>query len=206
MNNKVFSSFCLNALSVRSLYMWGTYGKKITENLISSKKKQYPNRYSESRLSLLRKNIDGETVGCDCTGLIKWALWTNGDLDAPIRYNAATDRGTGGLYREAKEKGIISTLPELPGTVVYKEGHVGVYIGDGNVIECTLGSRGDGIVKTKIHDTKWTHWLKVPEIDYIETTREPDILPADKPLHKTLTDNQKKISFLKKLKRIILKN
>ena len=59
-------------------------------------------------------------------------------------------------------------MPELKGLILYKTGHVGVYIGNGKVIECTLGSRGDGVVETNISAVKWTHWLKLPEITYIQ--------------------------------------
>jgi cell wall-associated NlpC family hydrolase len=166
-SNYQLVSFCELALQKPTLYMWGTYGKPITTSLLSSKIKQYPKNYSEARQKYIKSKIDGKTIGCDCAGLIKWALWTNCDINAPIKYNSKTDRGTAGLYSAAKEKGKIATLPEQPGVIVYKNGHVGVYIGNGKVIECTLGKRGDGIVKTDLNAAGWTHWLKLPEVEYV---------------------------------------
>lgn len=195
MTNREFCLFCEAAAREKTMYMWGTFGNKITKDLISKKKAQYPNRYSEKRLCLLRAKADGETIGCDCAGLIKWALWTDCDISKAPRYSSSTDRGTAGLYRAAKEKGLFSQMPDIDGLVVYKEGHVGVSVGNGDVIECTLGSRGDGVVKTRIEAAGWTHWLKIPEVEYQTEEKRPEIS-----VHK------KKVTVLDKLKKIIIRN
>nr|MBQ4457692.1 hypothetical protein [Clostridia bacterium] len=183
--NHILVSFCEHALKKKSLYMWGTYGKPITSSLISSKAKQYPDRYSPARIAFLKRHADGTTVGCDCAGLIKWALWTDGNIYGKIKYSAKTDRGAQGLFEASKEKGKINTMPNVPGIVLWKPGHVGVYVGNKEVIECTLGSRGDGIVKTPLSYGGWTYWLKVPEVMYIEDVAK------------------KKMSILEKLKMVL---
>jgi hypothetical protein len=68
------------------------------------------------------------------------------------------------MYYNAKESGPISTMPDIPGLAVWHEGHIGVYIGNGQVIEA-MGTRY-GVVKTELVDRGWTHWLKVPYINY----------------------------------------
>ena len=75
-----------------------------------------------------------------------------------------------------KEKGKISTIPEIPGVLVFLDGHVGVYIGGGYVIE----ARGHdyGVVKTKLEDRPWTNWGKCPWITYIKTTVKPTPTPT----------------------------
>ena len=165
--NYMLATFCEQALKQKTLYMWGTYGKPITKSLIVDKTKQYPTKYSETRQAYLKKHIDGKTRGCDCAGLIKWALWTNASINSPIKYDSKTDRGVNGLYNAATSKGLIGTMPEERGIIVYKSGHVGVYVGNGYVVECTLGNRGDGVVKTKLSAAGWTHWLKIPEVMYV---------------------------------------
>lgn len=167
MTNIQLAEFCRKTLDVPTMYLWGTYGRVITKSLLDSKVKQYPNRYSATRQAFIKKRIDGLTRGCDCVGLIKWAMWTQGNMDKTPAYSSKTDRNCSGLYKAATEKGPIAVMPEQEGIVVYKEGHVGVYIGKGEVVECTLGIRGDGCVKTKLQDAGWTHWLRVPEIEYI---------------------------------------
>ena len=49
-------------------------------------------------------------------------------------------------------------------------GHVGIYIGNGYAIEA-MGTRY-GVVKTRVAARSWTHWLKIPYINYIEETEE----------------------------------
>ena len=167
LTNKDLADFCLNkATHVSSKYMWGDYGRTITNTTIDQKAKQYPTRYSAGRIAELKKCTNGYWIGCDCAGLIKWFLWTDkGAHD--IRYNSKTDRNTGGLWNCATSRGTIDTLPEVPGIILYKTGHVGVYIGDGNAVECTLGSYGDGIVQSKVSGRGWTHWLTIPDIQYV---------------------------------------
>ena len=122
LTNKDLANFSLNkATHVSSKYMWGDYGRTITNATIEQKAKQYPLRYSQSRIAELEKCTNGYWIGCDCAGLIKWFLWTdNGKHD--IRYNAKTDRNTTGLWNTATQRGVISTLPEIPGIIFIKWG------------------------------------------------------------------------------------
>lgn len=62
------------------------------------------------------------------------------------------------------ETGNIKTIPELPGVLVFMPGHVGVYIGNGEVIE----ARGHlyGVVKTKLKDRPWYDWGKLRWLEY----------------------------------------
>lgn len=75
---------------------------------------------------------------------------------------------TGGVYSKASEKGVISNIPEILGLCVYMQGYIGVYIGNGWVIECAGRC---GVVKTSLKDsgaTHWRHWIKCPFIQYQE--------------------------------------
>lgn len=162
LNNKDLVAHCKRFLTMPTKYMWGEYGRIITENIIQQKANQYPNRYSENRKAELRKHINTHR-GCDCVCLIKsygWGFFTKWD------YSAYPDRGTEGLFDMATEKGTINTMPEIKGLAVHMSGHVGVYIGNGEVIECTLSTFGDGVVKTKLQGRGWTHWYKIPLIEY----------------------------------------
>ena len=64
----------------------------------------------------------------------------------------------------AGRKGSIETMPDTPGLAVWKSGHIGVYIGSGEVIEA-MDTRY-GVVKTKLQGRGWSHWLEVPGIKY----------------------------------------
>ena len=75
-----------------------------------------------------------------------------------------------GMFSAATEKGPINTMPDIPGLAVWHQGHIGVYIGNGYVIHAA--NTYDGVIKTPITSSGWTHWLKVPYINYIEETDE----------------------------------
>lgn len=67
---------------------------------------------------------------------------------------------------QALPYGAISTMPEIPGLMLWKSGHAGVYIGGGYAIEAMGTSKG--VVKTKVSDRNWQGWGKLPYIDYRE--------------------------------------
>ena len=68
------------------------------------------------------------------------------------------------MFYAATVTGTIDTIPERPGVAVWRDGHIGVYIGDGYVIEA-MGTKY-GVVKTKLAERGFTHWLEIPFIDY----------------------------------------
>ena len=69
------------------------------------------------------------------------------------------------MYANATVKGDMSSMPDTPGLAVWHSGHIGVYIGGGEVIEA-MGTKY-GVVKTKLSERSWTAWLEIPYINYI---------------------------------------
>jgi hypothetical protein len=59
-------------------------------------------------------------------------------------------------------------MPDIEGILVFMNGHVGVYIGGGYVIEARGFS--SGVVKTKLAGRGWTKWGKCPYITYTKAT------------------------------------
>ena len=176
MKNKELVEFCKQALHKPVMYMWGDYGRMITEATISTKAKQYPVHYSPEYQKELRAQIPNGGIGCDCTGLIKWFLWTGGDIEKASKYDAETDCSASGWYSNAKVRGGIETLPkDRIGLIVSMSGHCGVYIGNGEVIECTKGQFGNGVVKTKLCDRKWEKWCECIYIEYVTEEFEHEI-------------------------------
>jgi LysM repeat protein len=148
-------------------YVYGTYGHVLTESLLTAKLKQYPLKVMPY-LSFIRANWLGKPVQ-DCVGLIKGHYWTNDDGKIIYRLDGLPDVSANGLYNAATEKGPIATLPEIKGIIVSKSGHVGIYIGNGEVIEAH-GTKS-GVIKTRltrdVNETGWTRWFKCPFIDYV---------------------------------------
>ena len=144
-------------------YVWGTFGQVLTESLLESKIRQYPDGVGSYEDVIRSKWLGGRAA--DCIGLIKGYGWLDTD-SMTIRYgaNGMPDIGADAMYRNASVKGTIGTIPETPGLAVWKSGHIGVYIGDGEVIEA-MGTNY-GVVKTKLEDRNWTAWLEIPYIQY----------------------------------------
>lgn len=156
------------ALNEKWGYVYGTYGQTLTEKVLDSKLKQYPNNIKQYE-SFIRTNWLGKRA-TDCVGLIKSYMWWTNNGPA---YNSKTDVSANGMYNAAKEKGDLSTIPEIPGICVHKDQHIGVYIGNGQVIE----SKGTkyGVVQTPLKGSgsnNWQHWLKCPYIEYLEEKDE----------------------------------
>jgi len=146
---------------VGQAYWYGTYCIPCTASLLNSKTAQYPSHYADSRMARYRDDIAKGKSCADCVGLIKGYIW---EKDGKVTYSNATDVGANGMYQKATIKGPIETLPEAPGVCVWKDGHIGVYEGRGSVIEAK--GFAYGVIRSKLSDTKWTHWLVVPFISY----------------------------------------
>lgn len=147
-------------------YIFGTFGQKLTAALIDQKAKQYPRYINATRAKKAKAQFIGQR-STDCIGLVKFFLWSESPDADPV-YNSAQDWSADDTFNRATEKGKIDSLPDLPGVLVRYRGHVGVYIGNGEVIE----ARGFdyGIVKTALNSRAWTHWYKHPCICYESNT------------------------------------
>ena len=145
-------------------YWYGTFGQGANLALYNEKKKQHPSYY--------KWEYAGEVAKVhDCTGLVEGYLFCDTPEDLTPAYNPDQDRSANATLEACTEKGDISTIPEIPGVLVFYSGHVGVYIGSGEVIE----ARGHkyGVVKTKLSERPWTAWGKHPDIDYDDIVTEP---------------------------------
>jgi len=144
-------------------YVWGTYGNVLTDSLFDYKLEQYPDGVGNYEDFIEANWLGGRTT--DCVGLIKGYGWLDPDtLTIGYATNGMPDYGANQMYRSASVSGTIDTIPEIPGLAVWCDGHIGVYIGDGDVIEA-MGTKY-GVVKTKLADRNWTHWLEIEYISY----------------------------------------
>ena len=150
----------------------GTFGQIATKTLLSQKRTQYPNQY---RASDFEKQL-GKRVH-DCVGLIKGYLWTNDN--GKIVYNPSQDKDVSGMLQNCNEIGNITSIPEIAGVLVFMQGHVGVYIGNGEVIEAK--GHAYGVVKTKLKERPWKTYGKLKWIIYEE----------DRAMEKELTMQEK---------------
>lgn len=134
---------------VGSPYVYGVNGRVVTEELIKIKAKQYPKLYTQTYITKARKFIG--KVAYDCSGLIDTFLGV--DLSADGYYASAQIKGT-----------TLKDMPDQPGILIHSSAHIGVYIGNGKVVE----ARGIdyGVVITNLHERGWVRWSKCHLLDY----------------------------------------
>lgn len=146
-------------------YVWGSHGNVLTESELQRLISVFGDNVSEKE-EYIRSHWLGRRTA-DCVGLIKGYGWYDND-SGTIKYgtNSMMDVTADGMYQSATEKGTIDTMPDIPGLAVWHKGHIGVYVGNGYVIHAS--NTYDGVVKTPITSSSWTHWLKIPYINYLE--------------------------------------
>lgn len=175
-NNLGLVNHAKQALNLKTKYMWGGILRPIEQQydlLRSIYGNQSGTGYTAPRWAELAALRNKGYYGVDCVGLVKSYYWsgkTDGGVGSP-KYGAKgyPDTNANGMFAAATKKGKIATLPEIPGLIVYCKSHphVGIYIGNGETIESTLGNRGDGVVKRKLDDL-WEWWFACPYIDLID--------------------------------------
>ena len=150
-------------------YVWGSHGNVLTSSEFKRLKKVFGANVTDKE-DYIKSHWLGRRTS-DCVGLIKGYGWYN-EESGTIKYgtNGMADVTADGMFSAATEKGPINTMPDIPGLAVWHQGHIGVYIGNGYVIHAA--NTYDGVIKTPITSSGWTHWLKVPYINYIEETDE----------------------------------
>lgn len=166
--NLMLVAYCELVYLAHWVYWYGTCGYACTLSLFTRKKEQYPDHYTSGRDSGYKADISAGRMCADCVGLIKSFFWKGGDIDGKNVYqsNDCPDKSANGLFGMCKETGPISTIPDIPGLVVWKDGHIGVYVGGGYTIE--MRGFAYDCVKRKVVDGPWTKWGKLPMLQYVE--------------------------------------
>lgn len=171
--------YMLLVYAAKWVYWYGTCGYECSKSLMKRKAEQYPKYYGSDRTKGYEADIAAGKMCADCVGVIKSFFWKGGDLNGKNVYQAnnCPDRSANGLYGMCGETGEIGTIPDIPGLVVWRSGHIGVYIGGGETIE--LKGFAYDCVRARVSDGSWTNWGKLPEtmITYVEAADE--ITPAD---------------------------
>lgn len=170
-NNLDLAQWAIEAQKAGWGYVWGTYGHVLTRSYYEAKLAQYPEgvgKYAD----FIKANWLGKRTA-DCVGLIKGYCWFDPEAQS-IGYavNGMPDIATEQMIEWCDEKGSIDTMPEIPGLLLWMDGHVGIYIGDGYAIEA-MGTRY-GVVQTQVAGRGWLKWGKIPCIEYIEEVEETE--------------------------------
>ena len=134
--------------------------------------------FNRSRARLINE-LTSNVFGFDCVCLIKGILWGwNGDISkgyggAVYKANGVPDTNANGMIKMCSD---VSTNFQgiIKGEAVWLDGHIGVYVGDGLVVECT--PKWDNKVqitalenlgkKSGYYSRRWEKHGKLPWIDY----------------------------------------
>lgn len=115
-------------------------------------------------------NSDEKKVGkvcVDCSGLISWAT--------------GVVLGSAQLFDKAIKKELISTIKQAPvGALVWMKGHVGIYTGIKNGVPYYIAADGSayGVREVPLSKNKFTHWLLMDYINYVE--RDDEMVTREK--------------------------
>lgn len=162
-NSADLAIYAANAWNSGWGYVWGTFGQVLTPELLQYKISQYPEGVGDEADFIRSHWLNRRTT--DCVGLIKGYGWLSPEtMTIDYGTHGMPDIGANQMYYSATESGTIDTMPDIPGLAVWHDGHIGVYIGGGQVIEA-MGTKY-GVVKTELANRGWTHWLKIPYINY----------------------------------------
>lgn len=156
MTNKELVAFAKSKLGVP--YVYGMKGAIMTLAKYNALKAQWgTDCVWESDISKVGK------VCCDCSGLISWAT--------------GITRGSSQYKSIATNVYAISTIANAPiGALVWKSGHIGIYIGMENGVPSYIAEDGSayGCRKNKLANAKFTHWFLCTDITYVEEKEKVD--------------------------------
>lgn len=169
------------ATNYKTLYVMGCIGAPLNK----ANKERYINHHPYNQTPERKKMINSATAstfGFDCVNLIKAICWGwCGDKDRA--YGGA--KYNGGILRDISADGLGNIMVGKtdqnwaaiePGCVVWMPGHVGIYVGEGRVVECTpawdncvqitgLG-KIPGFENVSNKKQNWAFWGKIPDIEY----------------------------------------
>lgn len=184
MKSKQFIEMLKKAEASKTLYILGCFGAPMNDN----NKQRYTNNYDYNKKPERKAMImaaSADTFGFDCVCLIKGILWGwNADASkvyggAGYACNGVPDIGADTIITRCNPS--TTDFSQIkPGWLVWMTGHVGIYVGDGKVIECTpkwsnnvqysnLGNLG---YKTGNY-RMWSKCGKLPYVDYSDQDATP---------------------------------
>lgn len=150
MTNNALVSFCLSKLG--TAYVYGCKGEVLTQSKYTWLKKMYGKYIFASDVNKIGKEC------VDCSGLISWCT--------------GIEKSSTMYRQEAKSVHSISTIDSAPiGAAVWRQGHIGIYIGNRYCVE----ARGSayGVVLSKLSERQFTHWFLLNDVQYVDVEYYP---------------------------------
>lgn len=183
----------MKAYNSKTLYVRGGFGAPLN----AKNKTRYTTNYAYNQTPKVKESImnaSADTFAFDCVNLIKGVLWgwdANKNLTyggAKYKANDVPDVSADGMIKLCKD--VSTDFKNIKvGEAVWMPGHIGVYIGDGEVIECTAAWENKVIITNitnvckldGMHQRKWTKHGIIPWVEYDEATDVVEIPTTPKP-------------------------
>lgn len=187
MKSQVFIDKAIDiAKNYKTLYIMGCFGAPMN----AKNRTRYCNNHKYNRQSArtaMIKAATPDTFGFDCVNLIKAILWGwIGDKKktyggAKYLSNEVPDVSADGMISRCYDVSSKDWADMIPGEVVWKKGHIGIYIGDGLVVESTPSWANKVQItavanigrKAGYHARSWTKHGKLPYVDYSDQEKKP---------------------------------
>lgn len=168
----------------KTAYMLGPWGWPATDKMIVRATTQGGSAQTNRQWLAQANAIKDEGFLFDCVGLIKGILWGwRGDMSRT--YGGAGYACNGVPDHDAKKmidccRGVSTDFSAIvPGEAVWMDGHIGVYVGGGVVVEATPKWKGGvqrsacanvspALVPGMAGSRRWTKHGKLPWVDYSE--------------------------------------
>lgn len=181
------------ANNYKTLYVMGGWGQPLTE----ANKQRLINAQAYNQDPTRKAMINAasaDTFAFDCVCFIKGLLWgwdgTLSDSNGGSKYgsNSVSDVNANGMINICTEVSTDFSKIEI-GEVVWTDGHVGLYIGDGKVVECTPSWK-NCVQITGI--TGYQNWKKHGKLPYVKYVAEPNMVIETYPSYCTITTTENK--------------
>ena len=167
-----FAEKCRNiAENYKTIYVLGAWGWPMTDSAKARCLAEQAFNRKPERQEKIMSTSQG-VFGFDCVGLIKGVLWGwdgSGEIYGGAGYavNGVPDKNADQVIALCRE--VSADFGHIQvGEVVWFAGHIGVYVGDGLVVECTH-RWSDGVQLTRLTGRGWQKHGKLPWVEYEET-------------------------------------
>ena len=186
MTAKKLAEKCIDvANNYKTLYVMGCFGAPLNGMNVSRYCSNHSYNKRSDRKSIIKSKANKNYFGFDCVNLIKGILWGwNGNYDktyggASYAVNGVPDINADQMIEKCSEVSTNFSKIEV-GEVVWLQGHIGVYIGNGLAVECTPRWANDvqitavgNIGSKKGYNTRyWTKHGKLPYVSYEKVTEK----------------------------------
>ena len=192
MKSSDFVARLTEAAKYKTVYVQGAFGAPmVTEpwNNVARYTDNSTNAYNKKHADEIKAVADKGYFGFDCVCLLKGILWGwCGDANAryggaEYKSNGVPDLGTEEMFAKCTDQSADFDKITV-GEILWKQGHIGVYVGDGLAVECTPAYKG-GVQVTAVKNIgkkagySASTWTKHGYLPYVEYDKGEEVKRVD---------------------------